>query len=540
MPPALQSSRRRRRAGIRYYRSGPASYAPLFTVAAATVALLAAANLALLRGLIAPDAAPAATLAATAKAGPPVARRAAKAPKRKRTAGRALPGVVTGPINPKVPGLTTFRGNLTRSYYGAGPVPRRAPRILWRYPRTGRMCSLSTDETGRHTWCGIGWTGQPNVIPHSRGRVELRFGAYDRGYHFLDATTGTVLRPALLTGDLAKGSATSDPDGYPLYYAGSRDNKLRVVALDRTRPTVLWQVDADTSVPKVVWNNDWDGAPLVVGDYLLEGGENSWFYVIKLNRGYDHTGKVRVRPKIVLRVPSWDGRLLASTRDRAFSIENSVAFYRGIAYFANSAGLVQGWDLRRVLKGGRTARRVFRFWTGDDTDASVVVDRQGFLYVASELELFDRRSQHIGQLMKLDPRRRGNPLVWSVPLPAAGAKGKGGSWSTPALDRGMVYVATNAGGLLGVDRRSGKVRWTVRLPGPTWGSPVVVGGVLIEGDCRGTLHAFDVSHPGRQPRELWTIRLGGCIESTPAVWKGRIYVGTRGGAMYALGPQSQT
>ena len=40
-----------------------------------------------------------------------------------------------------------------------------------------------------------------------------------------------------MTGDLAKGSATSDPDGYPLYYAGSRDNKLRVVALDRGRPT---------------------------------------------------------------------------------------------------------------------------------------------------------------------------------------------------------------------------------------------------------------------------------------------------------------
>ena len=28
--------------------------------------------------------------------------------------------------------------------------------------------------------------------------------------------------------------------------------------------------------------------------------------------------------------------------------------------------------------------------------------------------------------------------------------------------------------------------------------------------------------------------LGGCIESTPAVWKGRIYVGTRAGAVHAL------
>ena len=31
------------------------------------------------------------------------------------------------------------------------------------------------------------------------------------------------------------------------------------------------------------------------------------------------------------------------------------------------------------------------------------------------------------------------------------------------------------------------------------------------------------------------MKLGGCIESTPAVWKGRIYVGARGGRFYAIG-----
>ena len=31
------------------------------------------------------------------------------------------------------------------------------------------------------------------------------------------------------------------------------------------------------------------------------------------------------------------------------------------------------------------------------------------------------------------------------------------------------------------------------------------------------------------------VALGGCIEATPSVWKGRIYVGTRAGAMYAIG-----
>jgi outer membrane protein assembly factor BamB len=452
------------------------------------------------------------------------------------TAPRPAPAArPAGAINPKVPGLTTFRGNLTRTYYGEGPIPRARPRVLWRFPRTGGLCAQSSDEHGTETWCGLGWTGQPNVIPHGRrGPLELRVGAYDDRYHFLDAATGRRMRPDLATGDLAKGSATSDPDGFPLYYAGSRDNSFRIVALDRPTPTVLWSMNADSTVPDPEWNNDWDGAALVVGDYLLEGGENSWFHVVKLNRGWTADHKVRVRPEIVLRVPSWDARLAAAWPSRSFSIENSVAFHDGIAYFANSAGLVQGWDISRILRGGRGARRVFRFWTGDDTDASIVIDGHGDLYVASELEKFTARSRAVGQLMKLDPRRR-NPLVWHVALPERGENGAGGSWSTVAIDRGVVYGATNHGGLIGLDQRTGKVLWTIPLPGPTWSSPVVVGGVLLEGDCDGFLNAFDVSRPRARPRRLWRVHLGGCVEATPAVWRGRIYVGTRAGALYALG-----
>ena len=48
------------------------------------------------------------------------------------------------PINEGFPGLTTFRGNASRSYYGEGPVPRR-PAILWRYPASGALCSRSTN-----------------------------------------------------------------------------------------------------------------------------------------------------------------------------------------------------------------------------------------------------------------------------------------------------------------------------------------------------------------------------------------------------------
>ena len=446
------------------------------------------------------------------------------------------PSPTPGPINTAFEGITTFRGNATRTYYGEGLIPRK-PVILWRYPRSGGLCSTSSVADETKVWCGMGWTGQPHVIVGKDGSIEVRVNAYDGAYHFLDGETGQPVRPSLQTGDLAKGSATSDPDGYPLYYAGSRDNYLRVVALDRPEPEVLWQVNSQTSVPNPVWNSDWDGAPLVIDDYLLEGGENSWLYVIKLNRDYDRDGLVTVDPEIVFTAPGFDQELMAVLPDTDVSIENSVAFFDGVVYFANSGGLVQGWDIARILRGrGDEAERVFRFWTGDDTDASVVIDEDGFLYVASELQRFNARAAEVGQLMKLDPSDPQDPLVWSFDITERGGDGLGGVWATPALYGDMLYVATNYGDLIGLDRMTGKEQWRIHLVGPTWSSPVPIDDVLLQGDCGGALHAYDISgNPHREPREMWALQVGGCIESTPSVWHGRIYVGTRGGGVYAIG-----
>jgi outer membrane protein assembly factor BamB len=98
-----------------------------------------------------------------------------------------------------------------------------------------------------------------------------------------------------------------------------------------------------------------------------------------------------------------------------------------------------------------------------------------------------------------------------------------------------VIWPTRPGTVYGIDRATGAVRWQVALPAPLMGSPVVVDGVWLQGDCDGVLHAYDVSDPAVQPRELWNVELGGCIEATPAVWKGGIYVATRSGLMHAIG-----
>ena len=53
-----------------------------------------------------------------------------------------------------------------------------------------------------------------------------------------------------------------------------------------------------------MWNDDWDGAPLILKDYLITGGENSWFHIIRLNRSLDPSGTVTVDPEIVFQAPA--------------------------------------------------------------------------------------------------------------------------------------------------------------------------------------------------------------------------------------------
>lgn len=431
-----------------------------------------------------------------------------------------------------VEGLLTFRGNPTRTFYGAGPVPED-PDILWTH-EIG--CSVSPVGGEAKQWCGSGWTGQPAVFPDptdpSGASMLVAFGGYDRQVTILDPATGAPGMAPYATGDIIKGSITVDPDGYPLLYTGSRDNFFHVVALDRDVPEALWRLASDAGGP-TLWNNDWDGSALVVDDHLFVGGENSRFYIVALNRGYDSDGLVTVDPEIVFTTEGWDDELLAAIGDVQVSVENSVAISGDTVYFTNSGGLVQGWNFAG-LADGATPERVFRFWTGDDTDATIVIDADGMLYLGSEYERLNARSQEIGQVVKLDPTRPDDPVVWRVD---ARSGPDSGVWATPALWQDLVLVATDDGDLLALDQATGAERWRLSFPGgPVWSSPVVVDDVLVQAACDGFLRAFDLV-PGatEPPAERWAIELGGCVESTPAVWGGRIFVGSRSGTFFAVG-----
>ncbi len=447
-----------------------------------------------------------------------------------------------------VDGLTMFRGNPTRTFFGTGPVPSEAPEVLWRYPNEA-MAGLSPVGSEQKWWYGTGWTGQPLVHEREDGITELIFGAYDKKIHFLNADTGEELRPSYDMGDIIKGTITLDPDGFPLLYAGSRDPRFRILALDGDEVREVWSLHA--KAVDGMWNDDWDSNPVVVDDMLYQGGENSWWFAIKLNRGYDADGKVTVDPEVVYEMPAWNDELF-DLLGRQHSVENSTAIFEQKAYFATSAGRVVGVDLTDIENGN--AEVFFDFWMGDDVDSTITIDEDGYVYVVAHADhektnnTAARRVREVGQLVKLDtsipvgdPLTSLSPVVWSVEIPAARGQDTG-AWATPALHPdGVLYVPTDSGNLLAVDTDTGGIVWQDDVGVNAWSSPAVVDGALVIAvDCFSSedsgLRAYDLTDP-RSPVRMWQkpLATAGCIESTPAVWNGNIYVGSRDGFMYAFG-----
>ncbi|MEM6324518.1 MAG: PQQ-binding-like beta-propeller repeat protein [Pseudomonadota bacterium] len=427
-------------------------------------------------------------------------------------------------------GLLAFRGNPMRNYYGTGPLPDN-PQVLW---RVGTYCGPSSEGGVTRTWCGTGWTGQP-VVRADVSPPEIIFGAYDHAVHFLSAADGTPVRAPFKTGDIIKGSVSLDPSGAPIVYFGSRDNYLRAIRLDEGEATLLWRQSSLSG--DGIWNNDWDANPLILGDTLLTGSENSWFYTVALNRGTDAQGNATIAPEVVNRTPGFTNELFRLVGDRMVSIESSALVLGGNVYFANSGGLVQGYDIAQLLAGAtRDDALIFEYHMGEDVDATLVADADGYLYVSAENEGRRNSAKALsGQLAKLDPRRPHDPLVWALTLPGT-VGGKGGIWATPALHAGHLYVPLHQGGLITVDTATGTITSDIPFPDHTWSSPLVIDGDLLAPACDGAISRFSLDDPA-EPELIWRWRVpgAGCWESTAAVWDGVIYMGNRDGYFYAMG-----
>ena len=138
----------------------------------------------------------------------------------------------------------------------------------------------------------------------------------------------------------------------------------------------------------------------------------------------------------------------------------------------------------------------------------------------------------MGQLLKLDPSKPDDPLVWGVDVYRGP---ESGTWSTPVLYKDVVIWTTKPGRIYALDRVSGATRWTLEINSFTLSSPSVIDDTLLQADGAGVIRAWEMHDTDVPPTLKWKIDIGSNVESSMSIWKGRIYVGSREGFEFCVG-----
>ena len=108
-----------------------------------------------------------------------------------------------------------------------------------------------------------------------------------------------------------------------------------------------------------------------------------------------------------MQVPGYDDQLLSDLGDENVSIEHRWPSGTGWCTSPTPAGWSRMGHQRHPERRNEV-RAGIRFWDGDETDASIVIDEEGFLYVGRHASFNVRsrpqkRGHQVGSLMKLDP-----------------------------------------------------------------------------------------------------------------------------------------
>lgn len=103
--------------------------------------------------------------------------------------------------------------------------------------------------------------------------------------------------------------------------------------------------------------------------------------------------------------------------------------------------------------------------------------------------------------------------------------------STPTVDATSVYVTSFAGRLIVLDRKSGRPSWGVGGIGETESSPLVWKGRVFFGSRDGNVYAVSI----KTHKIVWRYNTGGAVKGAPAELNGRIVVGSYGGTVVCLG-----
>ena len=370
--------------------------------------------------------------------------------------------------------------------------------------------------------------------------TEVIYGSLDGNIYFLELGSGKPTRDKIRVGNPIKGSLSIDPRGIPLLYVGEGINESGVVGFNiysLIDGSSLYELNGRDKYANRGWPA-FDSSAIVneATDSVVVGGENGLLYNIKLNTNYDkNNNTIGINPKV-------NRYNFSSVFSKGrLGIENSVATYANLAYFADNGGVIQCIDLNNL-------KPVWSVNGFDDIDATLTIDIEDdkpYIYCGNEVD--HQGTRGVSKIKKIDGLT--GDVIWEKEFECESLLGKkpnnGGLMATNVIGKNNIskisifslarYNGFNKGGMFALDKENGEVVWEKLFDHYMWSSPVDIydengNGYIIQGDSAGYLHLID----GKNGDTKSSVLLNGNIESSPAVFNDVLVVATRNGTIYGV------
>lgn len=445
-----------------------------------------------------------------------------------------------------IEGVTTFRGNNLRTTpsYGISNIQNEKLKKLWEF------------ITSTSTWGGgAGWTGQPVIVrwsPEAReimnikeefinkeGFTEVIYGSLGGNIYFFDLETGKESRNPIYIKNPIKGSLSIDPREYPLLYVGDGINEsgkfgYRIFSLIDGKE--LYFIKGQDAFAYRGWGA-FDSSSIVNSntDTLILGGENGLFYNIKLNTDFDKENKkITINPEII----KYRYKIKGNQHQ---GIENSIATYKNLAFFADNGGSIQSIDLTNM-------KPIWALEKSDDIDATITIeieDEIPYIYTGTEVDKQGTKGNAI--IRKINGLT--GEVIWLKNYECLSILGErptnGGTLATNVVGKNDLdniviftlarYKKINSGLMIALDKKTGDEIWRWEMPHYAWSSPVDFynsegKGYIIQCDSIGNMHLLD----GTTGIILDKTNLGANIESSPAIFEDFVVIASRGGKIFGV------
>lgn len=106
----------------------------------------------------------------------------------------------------------------------------------------------------------------------------------------------------------------------------------------------------------------------------------------------------------------------------------------------------------------------------------------------------------------------------------------GGILSTPAMELGRAYLASELGDVCCVELSSGEVIWRFRASSAVYADVIIVDDLVIVSSTNGFIYALNKS----DGKKVWMSLTSGPITQAPSVQEGLLYVGTQSGDLCCI------